>query len=558
MFSSFNVSKPSNKSVLTVDKNSRVDVAIKSRSKTGCFCCRKKKKKCDEQHPVCGLCKIKGQDCIWEIQQYLPKNVSLCNDSKNDGTLKSLVKTRSGVRETTKRKELSINAEVCKTIDELNEYLHLYSMIEPQLWPVEKHLSELPLVNVPSSPFNLYLDDYGVLLLLFFVERVSKLLSVSPDSSNYFLKTFYTLGISEEAILNALAAWGAVFLEGAEGCSLQIYLEKASTLMHERYFEKKELSKYDNYVCLCYYLIIIGVYVCSGDIKQWYKHFHSCIELFERNGGIIRFYKNLDSSNDVKWLLSNFQYHDILSSTSLAKGTMCTMNNYNDLFKFSKLLDSGDYGVDPYQGCIQPLYLLMGEIINTKVQLQNERKNLEKFLADFDGDINSSSINRLQFYKKSEEKYFDLISKIEFCNPNSKQIASLEATEHQQHHDLFELYRSICKIYVMLYIKQTQPKSYDVQNLLVNSLMLVNILINSKLMGALNMAMLVCGVSCCTEFDRETMRLYFTKLYSAYRVGNLKKIWEIVEEAWRRNPTGNLCIDWLDICDDFGWVLSVC
>lgn len=50
-------------------KKVRIDnksfVGLGSRSKAGCIACRKRKKKCDEVHPVCGLCKLKNTVCVW-------------------------------------------------------------------------------------------------------------------------------------------------------------------------------------------------------------------------------------------------------------------------------------------------------------------------------------------------------------------------------------------------------------------------------------------------------------------------------------------------------------
>ncbi|GMM30975.1 hypothetical protein DAMA08_037200 [Martiniozyma asiatica (nom. inval.)] len=51
----------------------------KSRTKTGCFTCRRRKKKCDEQGPVCSGCKRNYVQCIWPsyATETLPKDFEI-------------------------------------------------------------------------------------------------------------------------------------------------------------------------------------------------------------------------------------------------------------------------------------------------------------------------------------------------------------------------------------------------------------------------------------------------------------------------------------------------
>ncbi|ODV96565.1 hypothetical protein PACTADRAFT_48398, partial [Pachysolen tannophilus NRRL Y-2460] len=39
-----------------------------TRSKNGCLCCRRRRKKCDEIHPKCGGCTRNFLDCCWPTQ----------------------------------------------------------------------------------------------------------------------------------------------------------------------------------------------------------------------------------------------------------------------------------------------------------------------------------------------------------------------------------------------------------------------------------------------------------------------------------------------------------
>lgn len=418
----------------------------------------------------------------------------------------------------------------------------------------------------PSSTFSIYLDEAGLRLLDFFENKVAKLLCISPESSNYFLKTFFTVATSEESIMHALAAWGGVFSEGPSSDLVKYHMAKATTLIHEKHLNNPSMDKYGYYVAFCYFLIAIGVEICSGDVSNWYYHFNKCTELLKSYGGLAKFCRDFDYSNDVKWLIANFLFHDIMSSVTLSHGTSCSMNDYNSLFKNNRLLDIGDYGLDPYQGCIQPIYLILGEIMNAYVELKEIRKTLKKRTTEIavqDPDLielKELTSERMKHYQYVDKRYNELLDRVTQACPNQIQMSLIinNKEELNLHLTLFELYRQTCRMYLLLYIKQTQPSSSEVQILLLVSLSFIESLIESRMTASLPMLLLICGISCCNESDRIQIRDKFQRIYKKYKAGNVRRVWDIVEESWIRNPDGNLCIDWVGICEEFGWKLSVC
>lgn len=407
---------------------------------------------------------------------------------------------------------------------------------------------DFPISSTPSSTFNLYLDETGLKYLHYFENKVAHLLSISPHSSNYFLKTFFTISITNECLLNALAAWGALFHEDGDIHTVNEYLNRAKSLV------QVPQQKYDYLITLAYYMIALGIQICSGDVRNWYFYFNKCGELLQQYGGVFKFLKDFDYSNDAKFLVANFQIHDIMSSSTLSKGTICSMNSYNDIFKINKLLELDNYGIDPYQGCIQPIFLILGEIMNVNVELRQEWKEIFDQLDNM-VDV---SYQRLKIFKKVDEKYQELLNKINFCKPIDSQLKLLTPDAVYHHLKLFELHKLTCKIYILLYIKQTQPISSEIQYLLLTSFDLLEQLSESSLVSSLNMPLLICGICSCYKFDRMKLDSIMNRVYSRYKVGNVKKIWDVIKESWRRNPKGKTCVDWIDICNDFGWKLSVC
>lgn len=570
MFSTFDLSSFDQLSNVKTVNTSRIasERRQSTRSKTGCTTCRQRKKKCDETHPTCNYCQKRGLSCEWGYKNF---SLSAIKKKLNDvPRLKSKLKHRlesgdpSSLESVTDLSEI-INAEALShqlvksslpLTDSPSQLLDVtYTKSFLNMSPVDDFLNgdlneilNFPLYTCPSSTFNVYLDETGRKYLDYFETKVAHLLSISPHSSNYFLKTFFTLAVTNECLLNSLAAWGALFHKDGDVSIVNDYLLRAKS------FVRPPLVKYDYLVTLAYYLVALGIQICSGDVNNWYIYFNKCGELLQKYGGVLKFLKDFDYSNDSKFLIANFQIHDIMSSSTLSKGTICSMNNYNDIFKINKLLELDNYGIDPYQGCIQPIFLLLGEIMNVNVELRKEWKTIFDQLDNM-VDV---SLQRINIFKKVDEKYYELLNKINFCKPIDSQLNLLDSGEVYRHLKLFELHRLTCKIYLLLYIKQTQPISSEIQYLLLGCFSLLEELAESDLVSSLNMPLLICGICSCFKFDRMKLDKIMDTVYSRYKVGNVRRIWDVIKESWKRNPNGKICVDWIDICDDFGWKLSVC
>lgn len=548
------------------------------------------RKKCDEVHPICGSCKLRGEECVWLIKKYESENfVKKVKKTPRVRRNKSPEYNANHTIEPNKDEVIdTVNATNIPVLTDTNLSPFFKAVLGPteelspmRLGEIEDVPSSVMLYNetnefdfsefsnillTPSSTFSLYLDGSGLRLLNFFENKVAKILCISPESSNYFLKTFFSVAMSEESIMHALAAWGGVFSEGPSSELVNYHMSQATKLIHEKHLTNSKFDKNRYYVEICYYLIAIGVEISSGDVSKWYNHFNECTELLRSYGGLAKFLKDFNYSNDVKWLIASFQFHDILSSETLSSGTSCSMKNYNNLFKNYNLLDIGDYGIDPYQGCIQPIYLILGEIMNSYVELKEERKKLKaKILHLSLEDPNSSEIDglmqqRIEHYQLVSNRYDELLNKAQLACPNEKQISLIKNNKEELdlHLTLFELYRLTCQMYLLLYIKQTQPSSSEVQMLLLTSFTYINILVESPMTASLSMLLLICGISCCNQSDRNYIRAKFTKIYNKYKAGNVRRVWDVVEESWCRNPDGNICVDWVEICKEYGWKLPVC
>ena len=404
----------------------------------------------------------------------------------------------------------------------------------------------------------------------FFKIKVSTLITVGPQSSNYLLKTFIPLAVNSEPIQYALASWGGMFIDGKPNIhNYQVYMVKASKLLLMDYDMSTVFSKKDFFVILGFFLIAMSIEICSGDVSRWETFLEQCKNLIIRQGGIIKILHDFHFSNDIKWMISNLQFHDILSSGTYLNGSIL-MDEYKTVFRTGKLLETDNYGIDPYQGCNQPIYLLLGDIVSENVIIKQKRKQLQADLhklhddksqnpSSFDTHCNSfSSKLRITYYEYINSSVKNLREEVEKCQPHELQISlGLSQDELEAHLSLFNLIKYSCEL-LLLQIEMIPPSSYKLQAILMHALDHINSIIDTRMIPCLGFPLLMCGMVAYKKQDQEVMKRQIEKLMQTYFVGNMEKIYCIIKEAWKMNTDGNLCFDWAEIANEKGWLLFSC
>ncbi|RCK56667.1 hypothetical protein Cantr_04956 [Candida viswanathii] len=545
--------------------------APKTRSRHGCLPCKRRRKKCNEEHPICSSCKHRNVECTWRTEttfRILKETHQIDRTRRVEDSVALVRESSSGsssdssneVRESSSQEE-----QVPLTTPQVDDVIDLIQpidvssnqLVRSPSFPLDDNFTNFMDFHIPSplgqhifQPFQ-FLDDQGLYFLDGFIANVARKFSIGQESSNYILKTFYQLSEEQESIALALAAWGGIFLEGGFTDNVNHYLNKAITNMSKQYPDMNNLSKKDVYILLNYFLIFIGLQVCGGDVYEWNQIFDKSIELVKKCGGLNSIVKMFDCSNEIKWLLSDIQFHDVLSLQSFHQGTSLPMEEYNAIFKEANILELGNYGLDPFQGCIQPIFLVLGEIISKSVDLRKKHAGIENS-EDFG--------QRMDLYNEMNECFKHLEEEIMNCVPNVEQMRHIrnDRYEIELHLTLFDVMLIICQLCLNFLLKKLPANTLDMQVLLLNCLKQVDFLIHTKMKSALSFVLLVCGITCCTDVDRQKMLERFKIVSEDYKAANLTLIRDIVQKVWERNQDGKLCVDWLVICEENNWDVSFC
>lgn len=506
-------------------QNVRFFLGTRFRSKSGCLTCRKKKRKCDEVSPVCLYCESKGLECVYPGKEL----VKVKKETKKTD-LEVLSNGIVGVSsENSRNKEPAFNS--------FNFNIDPIFNISPSMYP--------------SSIPSLCLDEKGIHCLEYFHVKSAQGLSIAPDSFNYFKKLFYLLANTEKAFTYVIAAWGSIYTNNYnKDPQTTLYLRKGVEEFN-RLFEHGQ-TLFDYYFKICFFLILTEFEVCRGDTNEWMKYFTMVSNLIQEYGGIAKLCKDFGYSHEIRFLISNHQYNDIMSSRAMKYGTVHLIEEYKLIFNNEEFIKQElSYGVDTLQACHQSALLLLGEIMNTKVRLEGEIKQLsvmtpEEYLEKQSQvfELQTSMINKITYEINTIEPHF-MINKVSHQERDWYRLA-------------FEMFRTCCEFYLRSYIERKPPIHYQVQQLVTKLNAYIDQLMHSKMSVVLCLPSLLCGISSITQADKDNIRVKIDCIDKYTPVKNMDKCWAMIQRTWEINPNGDKVVDWSDVSDEFGWYVNIC
>lgn len=520
-------------------------------SRGGCVTCKVKKVKCDEIKPSCLYCKNRGLDCKYKTSPQKAGNSLIVkyrqkhNDAKEMENKISAEMTYEAV--TGEFKDIAGNHKI-SNFYENTEHISL----------LDRKLGTQSFL-APSSITFLLLKDKSF-YIDFFYHQVSTLVTVSSKDRNYFQQLYSVLALEEESFTFLVAAWSSLYYKGfpyknilEADCEVKGYLSKALNRFHKVFRAKN--TALDYYFQIVFYIVMVKMFLCYGGTEFWRPYLKLIQSLVIEYGGLERFCSDLDYDRNARFAVSSIQHIDILSSKTVAEGTLFPIDEYRKVFSVLKSNNrSGPYGIDPLQGCQQTIALVMGDILNCKVLI--ERSQLELDLGNSD-EYKFQKVKHLKFVEDIAEK---LEMKLQHCNPDwydfPKTLCDQDTIVPFQ--NLFKIFKLSCQIYLELYIKRITPSNYKIQRIVSEILDLFELLLPTKMCLILVLPLIACGICIFNEPDKLRLRGYADRLKKLSAIRNVEKCWLVVERAFELNPDGNTIVDWSKICEEFGWDLNIC
>lgn len=383
-----------------------------------------------------------------------------------------------------------------------------------------------PLTELPD------LDETGRHLYKHYVETLSRKVSIAPHSqneSNSYQKVFLPLASKDQATLFGILAWAGYSLGGSYISHAVNYADEAVKLL------TLDVDFKLNAACdsrrtilnkLATLLILCGAEICRGDVRYWLVFLRWGWMLLRDNGGIL----NFDTSKEEHWLISNFAYHDLLSSSAAERGTYFPADTYRVIFKDPIGVLRGN--LNPLLGVSKSLYQAIGEI---NLLLAEKPTVLGELLL---------------------EKAKAIEAEVSAAKPDPEDLANLSDYELELQLLLFESFQLSSLLYLKLLVYNHNPLSLDSQAMAQDLVRCVDILIDTPMQATLVFPLFMAGLHMVEERDRVRMRGMMETLIETYGPWNVVRVKAILERVWAQYPDGDRVVNWRGILTELGWEVN--
>lgn len=423
------------------------------------------------------------------------------------------------------------------------------------------------LVDFPNNA-TIYYDYY--------VNVLSPAISVAPrrNSENFYQNVFLPLAHKDQGIMNSILAWSSFHMGKPEDLNEgSKYLKLALNHFHNMKITDK--SSVINKLALL--LICVAANLCKGDVKTWSTYLDWGFKILSNNGGIKEFSRNKEEF----WLISNFAYHDVLSSDNVDRGTYFPNNQYNEIFHHD--LSSGIS--HPLVGIAKDLISIIGYISSLAFETNQNLASLDDELnsknisdsptftphgssqsftvgEDEEGTIgtNNSELSnharKNQILLKVKEKANELEHRIDTAKPNPDDLINLTDEEFEWQITLFETFKLSVKLYLRQSIFKCNPSTLESQILNNDLIKCLDIILGSPVESVLLFPVFISGIHCVSKLDRSNMTKRIDKFIQTYGPWSVIRGKEVIEKIWEINPDGDKVVDWHKILKDLGWEIN--
>ena len=538
-----------------------------TRTKTGCLTCRKRRKKCDGEVPLCGHCERLRLDCAWP---------DFVDERRNSGPRKSASSTNAcTTAATTASPDSEANAkdvDVTKQVLPSGELFHLYASpqaftqadLEAARW-LESHKSEHrgylttsdttqlqrydPIDTTKHADEELFeledefvmypeqlsrsfvfdtpfasLDHDMKILIDYFETEFAPLISVGPRRTNNLLRVFLPMAATNEAVLTSIAGWSATHLRDID----EKFRDQSTTLMGRAINKLESLSEdeaeRDKDTTLAVALICCAVEVCKDTDSDWAIYKDMAYDIIQRRDLIRRY-----SGNDQAFLLLNYAYHNTLASNiPLIEETTLPGLETQQILRTVPTIG----GPDCYLGICAPMYCLISEVTTLRARI---------YLEDLGQRAVAMWATRM-------------IVAIDSCNPHPSDLEYLLDDERTQHLDIWKILKLVAKLYLNQVILRYPPCNSSSQVIIEQLIPLFTSL--KTVLAEMLFPLFIIGVDALGDTRTHVGRM-MESCYERFRIGNVRLAYTLLEKCWECNHDGRVFVDWNEVSNaTFGQVLS--
>lgn len=181
-----------------------------SRTRTGCLCCRLRRKKCDEIKPTCSGCLRNEIICQWSTSlETTQARVPHSNSAKSISTQSASTTSIVSVKPPQSEKTITSSSSCSQ-----------YKTLTPGMDYTDRYLNSISLGGLARTPSmssaSLLMMPGSWTLLQHFLSRTANYLTTTP-AQNAFVTYLLPMAMSDDMIMNSVLALSASHLALASG-----------------------------------------------------------------------------------------------------------------------------------------------------------------------------------------------------------------------------------------------------------------------------------------------------------------------------------------------------
>lgn len=564
----------------------------RARSRSGCFTCRKRKKRCDEARPVCGACRRLDIECQYpppgkenrnsrrrlqdaahiefrsnEMGDAHPLHFPLSQlmTFKPAGILDDDASTGLGLGMTRLMGSTSLAEDVPP---EGSPHLASADPLDPfdLLELNESDGDEIPISAAAEqklkgqSPFpgsmviptdsikadsNLSTD---LEVTVSYAPSTEELKRNYPDLGDDGVQLFEYFRDKQSLLMSVspLNYFRSVYLVFALRCRAVLYALLAWAGFHagrddlgKEFFDESSrliLDENSNDVTkeelLASILILAAAKIFSGDIKYWHDYMKWAASVIQSHGGIFSFME----SDSVKWLLKNFAYKEILRSSSSRLPALFTSAEFEYIFAqpmSAKLPDS-------LYACCEPLFVVLAKTNDMAMTVQNVT------LAD------RSALESVFKHTQAIEE------RIKLARPDERLLQALSAKEKHLQLQVFHVFKIVALLHVYQAVLHSNSATLRMRYMNLRLIEVLPDLLGTNLEGMLTFPLFIAGICSSEKTQRSKVMNMFDSMQSRMHFIHLDQVRKLVEQVWRLDEMGNKYVNWNQLVESQGLNLSFC
>ncbi|VUC22007.1 unnamed protein product [Clonostachys rosea] len=516
-----------------------------TRSRDGCYNCRRRKRRCDKQKPICMSCRKNGGSCVFPSVTNSLKFVVSVAPTEHLIPFEESIPT-SAFFHTSAEDVATLSLESDPGTPESGSDGHgdcqddttTKLLVSPVKLPAQLTLSK------PISSGGIHCNNPVELSLIqYYVEVIGASKVFSQTDQNLFLTSVMPRILNSQGPLQstvlAMSAgeWrDKPVAHGRAGFELSAYYKSRALGELQRSLWENQCAEENLLTCV----LLASLDISHGSRATWLRHLHGAFALLEK------FSPTIDPEVST-FALKYFRFRYTLLQTthpriipacySLTDSAANEMHEMTHWFMDDLGAPSSNNAIDEHTGCSSVIADIIAQISTLALQ----------------SNANSISREKIQNVAHHLEHRLSVIG------------STPPATDDAYLANSAESFRYAAHIYLLLACFDMPIKHasvIDLHHILMDYLTLIIVKDQKRRLFPM-WPLFIAGCTCSCDEQRKAVIDLFTILEDQWPVSNVSAVWSVLRTIWQARDLSVACqpttkrLDWQDIIHRFGWKLSL-